>query len=86
MLSRETLVPIGSVFAIGISLAGAWAEFVAWQHRHSTEHELIRQRVEALERSASINRWTCEDHRRAFDQLKILNPKLTLPSIHKECQ
>lgn len=81
LLSGETLVPIGSVFAIVMGLLRVYNAYTAQTSRlDQIERELRDYRI-----TAAINRWTCTDHERFILLLRAQNPKLSIPEVNKPC-
>lgn len=89
ILSRETLVPLGVVFAVALGAAGAGA---AWKEqfstidanfeRQNTQFVQVNARLDAIERGVG-DRFTYTDHVRYHRELGLLNPTLIMPEAQR---
>ncbi len=81
LLTSETLVPVGSVFAIVMGLLRVYNAYNAQIARLDAIERELRDAKLAL----ASNRWTCIDQTRFIYTLRAQNPKLIIPEPTKEC-
>ena len=89
-LDRDTVVPLGSVLAIGLMLITAWSKQVQRDAEEANRLSNLESRLKAVEmRGIPVpvgNRWTCFDQLTYVYELRQANPGLVVPLPRKQCE
>ena len=81
LISSETLVPVGSVFAIVMGLLRVYNAYNAQLVRLDNIERELRDAKMAI----AVNRWTCTEQERFILILRARNPQLDIPEVNKPC-